>query len=57
MESRLVVDRPGLQVGLRHAEALLDLGKLMVGADHELRRDGSPVGAGREVGDVAYYRA
>ena len=48
-----VVDRPGLQVGLRHAEALLDLEEPVVGADHEVRGDRRAVRAGREVGDVA----
>jgi hypothetical protein len=43
----VVVDRPGAQVVLGHAEALLDAPELVVGADHELR---ARVG---DVGDVA----
>ena len=44
-----VVDRPGLQVVLGHAEGLLDLRELVVGADHELRGVGVPSGRGRLV--------
>ena len=43
----VVVDRPGLQVVLGHAEALLDAPQLVVGVDDELR------GLAGEVGGVA----
>ena len=39
-----MVDRPGLQVVLGHAEALLDLEEPVVGADDEIRGDGVPSG-------------
>ena len=42
-----VIDRPGGEVGLGHAEALLDLEESVVGADDEL---GARVG---QVGDIA----
>ena len=45
----VVVDRPGLQVVLGHAERLLDLEQPVVGADHELRGDRGAVGAGRRL--------
>jgi hypothetical protein len=43
----VVVDRPRAQIGLGHAEALLDLPQLVVSAHHVLR------GRGFQVGDVA----
>ena len=48
-----VVDPGGLQLTLGHAECLFDLELLVVGADHELRGHGRPVGRGLQVGDVA----
>jgi len=48
-----VVDRPGLQVRFRHPERFLDLEKLVVAADHEVRGDGLAVRGGGEVGLVA----
>jgi hypothetical protein len=49
-----VVDRAGLQVGLGHAEALLDVPELVIAADHEVRGNQGAVRAGGEVGDVAF---
>jgi hypothetical protein len=48
-----VVDGPGLQVALGHPERLLDLEQLVVGTDHELRRDRRAVGACPQVCDIA----
>jgi len=48
-----VVDGPGLQAALGHPERLLDLEQLVVGADHELGRNRSAVGASWQVGNVA----
>src|SRR5689334_17634400 len=48
----VVVDRPGGQVVLGHAERGLDLEEPVVGVDHELRGDRGAVGAGGEVGGV-----
>src|SRR6185437_4987884 len=51
--AQVVVDGPGLQVVLGHAERFLDVPELVVAPDHEVRRDGGSVGTGLQVGDVA----
>ena len=48
-----VVDGPGLQVALGHAEAFLDPHRAVVGADDELGGDRGAVRAGGQVGGVA----